>query len=194
MEDGVVLARLPSGKYVGIKYNSKGDEVFANEFDRAEANEAEAKSIIALKNQIEDGTFNVHGDPNKFITNIKVNQVDFKQRNGLKLLELNRERYDWFRIESSLVEYDSRIKSSLGLDRADPKRALEYMNCMMQLKIDALMLKKHPQIIDMVKRLRKYIGNVKEWNLSKDKLASFEKEAKKVRLKAEEVSLKFKVN
>lgn len=60
----------------------------------------------------------------------------------------------WLRIESQLLQLDAQIKSNLGLDRADADKCLHAMDDMLALPIDPLMLKKHPQIVETVRRVR----------------------------------------
>lgn len=97
-------------------------------------------------------------------------------------------------MESTLVELDAMIKTSLGLDKADPGKALNYLEQMMQLQIHPLMLKKHPHVVDMIKRLHRYIGNVKEWKLKDKELTDFQEKAEEIRKKAEVIYAQFKVS
>lgn len=59
----------------------------------------------------------------------------------------------WLRIEAQLLQLDAQIKSSLGLDRADADKCLQAMDDILALSIDPLMLKKHPHIVETVKRV-----------------------------------------
>lgn len=61
--------------------------------------------------------------------------------------------YRWLRIESQLLELDAQIKSNLGLDKANADQCLQAMDVMLNLSIDPLMLKKHPQIVETIKRV-----------------------------------------
>lgn len=55
------------------------------------------------------------------------------------------------------------------------------------------MLKKNPQVAETIKRLRRYVGNTKEWNLSDDETAEFNEKAAKIRKLAEFIYKNFKV-
>lgn len=59
----------------------------------------------------------------------------------------------WLRIEAQLLQLDAQIKSSLGLDRANADKCLQAMDNILILSIDPLMLKKHPHIVETVKRV-----------------------------------------
>lgn len=94
-------------------------------------------------------------------------------------------------MEAHLLELDAQIKSNLGLERANADKCLEAMNELLSLSINPLMLKKHPHIVETVKRvnicklivtrcfdisrvlfrslqLRRYVGNLTVWKLSKE--------------------------
>lgn len=59
----------------------------------------------------------------------------------------------WLRIEAQLLQLDAQIKSNLGLDRANTDKCLQAMDDILALSIDPLMLKKHPHIVETVKRV-----------------------------------------
>lgn len=56
------------------------------------------------------------------------------------------------------------------------------------------MLKKNPSCVETMKRLRKYVGNAKEWNLSDSDLETFDAQATIVRKRAADIYNQFKVN
>lgn len=56
-------------------------------------------------------------------------------------------------MEAQLLHLDAQIKSSLGLDQADTDKCLEAMDELLSLPLDPLMLKKHPHIVETVKRV-----------------------------------------
>ncbi|KAG7201569.1 hypothetical protein KM043_004315 [Ampulex compressa] len=98
----------------------------------------------------------------------------------------------WLRIEAQLLQLDAQIKSNLGLDRANTDKCLQAMDDMLALSIDPLMLKKHPHIVETVKRLRRYIGNLTDWKLNEEEEAAFKQKAEQIRQKAEHIYNKFK--
>lgn len=189
-ENEVVIAKLPSNKSIGIKYN-RNISTCDNEYERAIEEGQEAKRILALKDKLENGSVEVDQEKDQLVLNIEIDEEEIKQRNEMRILERKKTKLKYLKVEASLVDYDCKIKSCLGLDKADPKKAYEYMDLMMGLDISPLMLKKHPLIVDVMKRLRRYIGNVKEWKLAGDSLETFEADAEKIRQKAEEVFMKF---
>lgn len=96
--------------------------------------------------------------------------------------------------EVNLLQYDVDIKSSLQLSSADTTRCISVLEKYKNLEVTALMLKKNPQVAETIKRLRRYVGNTKEWNFSDDQQAEFNEKAAKIRKLAETIYKSFKVN
>lgn len=193
LENEVVIAKLPSNKIIGIKYN-KSTPTCDNEYETAIEEAQEAKRVLSIKDKLENGSVTAQSEKDHLIMNLRIEDENLEQTNELKVIERKKTKLKYLKIEASLVDYDCKIKSCLGLDKADPKKAYEFMDLMMELDINSLMLKKHPLIVDVMKRLRRYIGNVKEWKLAGDSLETFETDAEKIRQKAEEVFMKFIVS
>jgi hypothetical protein len=59
----------------------------------------------------------------------------------------------WLKVESRLVELDTLIKGRLGLTKAEPDNCLAHLDEMSSLTIYPLMLKKHPRIVETIKRV-----------------------------------------
>lgn len=95
--------------------------------------------------------------------------------------------------EVNLLQYDVDIKSSLQLTQADTAKCIAVLEKYKTLEVTALMLKKNPQVAETIKRLRRYVGNTKEWNLSDDQTAEFNEKASRIRKLAEFIYKNFKV-
>lgn len=101
------------------------------------------------------------------------------------------ENLELIKIEVQLLDADCRIKSSLNLVSANCDECLQAMDEILDLKLNALMLKKHPEVVDTVKKLKKYVGNLSEWKLNREQEEAFLRGAEKIRAKAEHIYNKF---
>ncbi|CAG5096151.1 Similar to Hdgf: Hepatoma-derived growth factor (Mus musculus) [Cotesia congregata] len=119
----------------------------------------------------------VEKDDKKLIINENLNQNEKTKR---------------LRTESQLIELNNQIKSYLSLEQADTDKCLRAMDDVLGLTIDSLMLKKHSNVVETVKRLRRYIGNLSEWSLSEEAVKNFKQKAQQIREKADEMYNKFK--
>lgn len=97
-------------------------------------------------------------------------------------------------LENMLLKYDLDIKSSLQLSSADPAKCISVLEDYKTLTVTALMLKKNPSTVETVKRLRRYVGNIKDWNFDETQQADFNEKAAKIRKLAEIIYKNFKVN
>lgn len=55
------------------------------------------------------------------------------------------------------------------------------------------MLKKNPSVVETMKRLRRYVGNIGDWNMSDEDRLLFNENAAKVREQADIIYNNFKV-
>lgn len=95
--------------------------------------------------------------------------------------------------ETALIEYDMEIKGCLQLSAADPQKCISILEKYKSLKLTKLMLKKNPGTVETIKRLRRYIGNMKTWNFTDDEIEDFNKKAAKIRDLSENIYKSFKV-
>ncbi|KAK5648141.1 hypothetical protein RI129_003033 [Pyrocoelia pectoralis] len=186
-----VLTKLPSGSFIGIKFNRDPIPPLNNEYDRAIYDETEAKTVLSLKKLLEEGKCDPETDKTLFIMNICITEAEIKEIVSLELIEHKQSKINMLKIESSLIECDAKIKRCLTLDRAQTKPALQLLERLLHLDLQPLMLKKHPHIVDMVRRLRHYIGNASAWNFTNEQFEEFMAAAGEIRNKADDVFYKF---
>lgn len=106
--------------------------------------------------------------------------------------KIESERVYFLKLERELVELNLEIKSCVGLAKADPERCVELMEQYQQLKVTPTMLKKNPNCVETMKRLRKYVGNAKAWNMADEERIKFDFQAQQIRTKAEQIYNQFK--
>ncbi|KAK2587117.1 hypothetical protein KPH14_002880 [Odynerus spinipes] len=187
-----LLARTFAGEYVGIKLDVDRPKSFDSEKARAQWDWTTARNAMKLKAQLESGE--ILPEQVKDSLDFNVHVPEDEKRLLAKDGAVHRKTYKlrWLRIEAQLLQLDAQIKSNLGLDRANTDKCLQAMDEILALPIDPLMLKKHPHIVETVKRLRRYIGNLADWKLSKEEEATFKQKAEQIRQKAEHIYNKFK--
>lgn len=106
--------------------------------------------------------------------------------------KIESERVYFLKLERELVELNLEIKSCVGLAKADPEKCVELMEQYQQLKVTPTMLKKNPNCVETMKRLRKYVGNAKAWNMADEERIKFDFQAQQIRTKAEQIYNQFK--
>lgn len=187
-----LLALTFAGEYVGIKLDQDKPKSFESEKARNQWEWTTARNAMKLKAQLESGEILPEQvkDSLDFNVNVPDEEKRLLTKDGAVHRKTNKLR--WLRIEAQLLHLDAQIKSNLGLDRANPDKCLQAMDDMLSLPIDPLMLKKHPRIVETVKRLRRYIGNLADWKLDEEEETIFKQKAELIRQKAEHIYNKFK--
>ncbi|XP_041775276.1 hepatoma-derived growth factor-related protein 2-like isoform X1 [Anopheles merus] len=102
------------------------------------------------------------------------------------------ERLYLLKLERQLVELNLDIKSSVKLNCADPERCVKLMEQYENLSVTSTILKKNPNCVETMKRLRKYVGNAKAWNMDDKEKLQFDFQAQQIRNKAEQIYSRFK--
>ena len=95
-----------------------------------------------------------------------------------------------------MIQVIQEVKLALGLAQADVERAvdlLETFKCKNLPHITDLMLLKYPNVVESIKRLKKYIGNVNLWVMEEEQVEQFRVKAGNIRSIATVVYDKFKV-
>ncbi|XP_055685800.1 PC4 and SFRS1-interacting protein isoform X2 [Lutzomyia longipalpis] len=94
--------------------------------------------------------------------------------------------------QTKLIDLTTRIKATVGLQRANPDACVKLLEEYNDVQITPIMLLKNPMCVETVKRLRKYVGNVKEWVMSDQEKEEFEHSATEVRKLSQSIYTQFK--
>lgn len=179
---------------IGIKFNKGPLPQVKNEYDVAQYEGKEAKRVLDIAEKVKDGKLKPEDEPDSFVTCISKSDEEITKEEQQLLSKQKHHNLEFLKTELEMVSLDTKIKGALGLQNAEPPAALESLKALIDLDIKPIMLKKHPHIVDMVKRLRKYIGNLKEWKLSDTEEEAFNEKATQIRDLAEKVYQKLKVS
>lgn len=189
INDSTLVAFTPKGEEVRLKLNLNKPTMFKSEKARIEWEAKVLEDGKTLKAQIESGEIlpqNVRKEIQDKYQD-KLIQLEHKMSSDDK-----KEKLEYLKIEAQLLDIDVRIKSSLSLKLADPDSCLKYMDELLNIQINPLMIKKHPEVVDTVKKLRKYVGNTSSWKMSDEDRLIFASKAATIRSKSEHVYHKIK--
>jgi len=100
-------------------------------------------------------------------------------------------KIDLLHTEVDLLDYIHKLRIALRTDHADYERALELLEHIIELQVNALMLKKHQEIVETIKQVTRYTGNAKEWNLNEEETVLHNEKSSQIRRKAEIIFNKF---
>ena len=107
-----------------------------------------------------------------------------------KILWNKREKVRFLMVEQKIMDLNVALMMSLHHLKPDLKRCLTICDEVQKLAIVPLMLKKHPEIVATIRRMRKYVGP-KECHPNPKEQEKIEAQAKEIRMEAEVMYKKF---
>ncbi|OXU28913.1 hypothetical protein TSAR_006802 [Trichomalopsis sarcophagae] len=186
----LLVAHTLDGLPVGIKLDVNRPDRFESEAERARWDLSVARNAMRLKEQLESGDIAIDLIKDSLDFNVHVPEDEKKAKDEA---EIQKElKLKTLRTEAHITFLDTQIRSSLGLEKANVEECLEAMDQMLELQITPLMLKKHSHIVEAIKRLRRYVGNLSDWNYTEEETAAFKEKADEIKKKAEKIYIKFK--
>lgn len=189
INDSTLVAFTPKGEEVRLKLNLNKPRMFKSDKARLDWEAKVLEDGKTLKAQIESGAILPHNVKKEIQEKYqdKLIQLEHKMASDDK-----KEKLEYLKIEAQVLDIDVRIKSSLSLKQADPESCLKSLDELLSIQLNPLMVKKHPEVVDTVKKLRKYVGNTSSWNMSDEETLIFASKAASIRSKSEHVYNKIK--
>jgi len=161
-----------------ISFESKDAEV---QWERATANNA-----LKFKESVESGQFIPEEIRKKLEQKINRTPQEEEILQKEKQMQSRKEKVRWLRVEQRLIDLDIAIKTAVHYEHPNMPKCLELLDELYQMPITPLMLKKQPDIVTTIRKLRKYIGPQTEPSDPKD-AEEWRTNSEKIRLKADAV-------
>jgi len=178
---------------IEINLDKDRPETFESNEAKIEWEMASARKALKFKKRVESGEFIPPEIKKKLEEKAKLSEEDKAVLDREKQLEKRKNKLRWLKIEQRLVDLDIAVKTSLHLERPAPDECIKSLDELNELALTPLMLKKQPDIVTTIRRLRKYIGpqNYSDWT---DKAAreKMEKDVQVIQAKADQIYEKFK--
>jgi len=154
---------------------------------------ASARKALKFKKRVESGEFIPPEIKKKLEEKEKLSSEDRAVLDREKQLEKRKSKLRWLKIEQKLVDLDIAVKTALHLERPAPDRCITALDELNELAVVPLMLKKQPDIVTTIRRLRKYIGPQSYCNWpDKDARDKMERAVQTIQTKADQIYNKFK--
>jgi len=161
-----------------VKFDSKDAEV---QWERATANNA-----LKFKESVESGQFIPEEIRKKLEQKVNRTPQEEEILQKEKQMQSRKEKVRWLRVEQRLIDLDIAIKTAVHYEHPNMPKCLELLDELYQMPITPLMLKKQPDIVTTIRKLRKYIGPQTEPSDPKD-AEEWRTNSEKIRLKADAV-------
>jgi len=180
---------------IEINLDKDRPESFESEEARLEWEMASARKALKFKKRVESGEFIPPEIKKKLEEKEKMSEEDKVMVSKERQLERRKQKLRWLKIEQKLVDIDIAVKTALHLERPAPDRCISALEELGELAVVPLMLKKQPDIVTTIRRLRKYIGPQSYCNWPDvEARQKMEKAVKDIQAKADQIYNKFKSN
>merc|ERR1711874_667383 len=178
---------------IEINLDKDRPESFESNEAKLEWEMASARKALKFKKRVESGEFIPPEIKKKMEEKEELSADDKALQSTEKLLEKRKTKLRWLKIEQKLVDLDIAVKTSLHLETPVAEECISALDELNELALAPLMLKKQPDIVTTIKRLRRYIGpqNYSSW-ADKTAKQKMEKDIQVIKAKAEQIYEKFK--
>jgi len=178
---------------IEINLDKDRPESFESNEAKLEWEMASARKALKFKKRVESGDFVPPEIKKKLEEKEKLSADDKAKLDKEKHLEKRKSKLRWLKIEQKLVDLDIAVKTALHMERPAPDDCISALDELNELALAPLMLKKQPDIVTTIRRLRKYIGpqDYVNWP-DKAKREKMEKDIQVIQDKADQIYEKFK--
>jgi len=178
---------------IEINLDKDRPESFSSNEAKMEWEMASARKALKFKKRVESGEFIPPEIKKKLEEKEKLSAEDRAVLDREKQLEKRKSKLRWLKIEQKLVDLDIAVKTALHLERPAPDRCITALDELNELAVVPLMLKKQPDIVTTIRRLRKYIGPQSYCNWpDKEARDKMERAVQTIQTKADQIYNKFK--
>uniref|UniRef100_A0A1A9WV81 PWWP domain-containing protein n=1 Tax=Glossina brevipalpis TaxID=37001 RepID=A0A1A9WV81_9MUSC len=188
--NNLLLAFIPPAKCIGIKLDFEKPDLFETSMEMRQWEEQARKEAEELKEQLEMGSIKLEDVKERVVLNPPRSKIDQDEANRFNALMLEQE--DALFVERDFIQLSQDLRDCLGLRRANVDRCLEILKQFKELQLNRLMLLRNPDCVDGIRRLQRYIGNLKSWNLTPEQEADFKMKAEIIRNEAIMIYSNFK--
>jgi len=180
---------------IEINLDKDRPESFESNEAKLEWEMASARKALKFKKRVESGEFIPPEIKKKLEEKERMSEEDKLMVAKERQLERRKQKLRWLKIEQKLVDIDIAVKTALHLERPAPDRCITALEELGELAVVPLMLKKQPDIVTTIRRLRKYIGPQSYCNWPDvEARQKMEKAVKEIQAKPDQIYNKFKSN
>ena len=182
VQNNLLLAFVPPAKCIGIKLDYQKPAIFDSPEAKSLWEEQALKEAEELKAKLEMGSLKIDTVRERVVINPPRSKIhpDAANRFTSEMIE----QEDALLVERDFVQLSQQLRECLGLKRADVERCLEILKQYKEFQLTKLMLLRNPDCVDSIRRLRRYIGNLKQWKLTEEEENNFKAKAEVIRTEA----------
>eukprot|EP00092_Neocalanus_flemingeri_P004329 GFUD01004654.1.p1 GENE.GFUD01004654.1~~GFUD01004654.1.p1 ORF type:complete len:485 (+),score=184.73 GFUD01004654.1:81-1457(+) len=147
-----------SGDLVEINLDRDKPERWESNTQKIQWELATARNAVKFKEQVENGNYIPEEVMKKLEGQTELSPEEREVCRRAAVLVKRRNKIAWLKVEASLVDLDRAIKSALNCSNPQIAKSCQLLTEVFDLEIQPLMLKKQPEIVLTMRKLRKYVG------------------------------------
>lgn len=129
---------------------------------------------------------------NKWLKKAKRAKNSPNQESSEHKLQKKMTQLKTLRIECKMLKLDLRIKRCLNLVEPNLQNCLQFLTQLDTLQITPVMLKKHPEVVNTISRVKLYMGHIRTSKETQEMEFKYSRQAAEIRAKADGVYHKIK--
>jgi len=147
-----------SGKLVEIDLEKERPGKWSSSTQKIQWELATVRNVMKLKELVDGGKYIPEEVRKKLEGVVELSKEEMEISKKAASLVKKRNKIAWLKVEFSLVDLDRGIKSALNNSNPQISKCCQLINDVIALKVEPLMLKKQPDIVLTMRKLRKYLG------------------------------------
>ncbi|XP_034112303.1 PC4 and SFRS1-interacting protein [Drosophila albomicans] len=190
IQNNLLMVYMPTAKCLGININYKKPKSFDSPAAEQAWLEKARKEAIELKLQLESGQIKEESMPDRIV--IEPVRDEIPKQEAVRFIEELIEQEDALFMERDFIQASQQLRECLGLRRANVGRCLEILEQFKDIELNKLMLLRNPECVDIMRRLRRYVGNLDLWKMDISDELEFKEKAVIIRKVATSIYDNFK--
>ncbi|XP_017857986.1 PREDICTED: PC4 and SFRS1-interacting protein [Drosophila arizonae] len=179
IQNNLLMVYMPTAKCLGINMNYNKPASFESPAAEQAWLEKSRKEAIELKLKLESGQIDAESMPERIIIEPVRNEIP--KQEAVRFIEELIEQEDALFMERDFIQLSQQLRECLGLRRANVGRCLEILEQLKDIELNKLMLLRNPECVDIMRRLRRYVGNLELWKMDISDELEFKEKAQIIR-------------
>lgn len=179
IHNNLLMVYMPTAKCLGIDINYNKPKSFENAAAEQTWIEKARMEAISLKLKLESGQIDAESMPERIVIEPVRNEIP--KQEAARFIEELVEQEDALFMERDFIQLSQQLRECLGLRRANVGKCLEILEQLKDIELTKLMLLRNPECVDIMRRLRRYVGNLEMWKMDISDELEFKEKAKIIR-------------
>ncbi|KAH8363008.1 hypothetical protein KR084_004380 [Drosophila pseudotakahashii] len=179
IRDNMLMVYMPTAKCLGIDINYNKPDIFENATAEEAWVEKSRTEAMELKLKLESGQLEPETMPERIVVEPSRNEIP--KLEALRFIEELIEHEDALFMERDFIQLSQQLRECLGLRRANVGKCLEILEQFKEVELTKLMLLRNPECVDIMRRLRRYVGNLELWKMDLSDEVEFKEKAQIIR-------------